>query len=171
MSKKDLPSINDYLGSNDLPSYKDLMGKKEVFPSVEEYISESNQNIIEEDTQTTENVDDGSSLEVVDLIKAPEWSELVRLVNDVRKNIPEIPEIKYYDTELCEISEKIVEIQENLSLFDVKSDKIYELDERNEELKVKLSEIESKYPKFQKLSIMIQILNQFVNKFNKFLKD
>tara|TARA_B100001142_G_scaffold131600_1_gene133165 strand:+ start:33974 stop:36625 length:2652 start_codon:yes stop_codon:yes gene_type:complete len=146
MSKKDLPSINDYLGSNDLPSYKDLMGKKEVFPSVEEYISESNQNIIEEDTQTTENVDDGSSLEVVDLIKAPEWSELVRLVNDVRKNIPEIPEIKYYDTELCEISEKIVEIQENLSLFDVKSDKIYELDERNEELKVKLSEIESKIP-------------------------
>ena len=146
MSKKDLPSINDYLGSNDLPSYKDLIGKKEILPSVEEYISESNQNIIEEDTQTTENVDDGSSLEVSDLVKAPEWSELVRLVNDVRKNIPEIPEIKYYDTELCQISEQIVKIQENLSLFDVKSDKIYELDERNEELKVKLSEIESKIP-------------------------
>lgn len=146
MSKEELPSINDYLGDGDLPSYKDFLEKKEELPSVEEYISESNQNHIEEETQTIENADGESFLEVIDVVKAPEWAELVRLVNDVRKNIPEIPEIKYYDTELYEISEKIVKIQENLSLFNVKSDKIYELDERNEEFKVKLSEIESKIP-------------------------
>ena len=146
MSKEELPSINDYLGDGDLPSYKDFLEKKEELPSVEEYIAESNHNTLEEETQTIENADGESFLEVIDVVKAPEWAELVRLVNDVRKNIPEIPEIKYYDTELYEISEKIVKIQENLSLFNVKSDKIYELDERNEEFKVKLSEIESKIP-------------------------
>ena len=52
-------------------------------------------------------------MEVTDVVKAPEWSELVRLVNDVRKDIPEIPEIKYYDDQLEEISEKIAEIQSN----------------------------------------------------------
>ena len=146
MSKEELPSINDYLGDGDLPSYKDFLEKKEELPSVEEYIAESNHNTLKEETQTIENADGESFLEVIDVVKAPEWAELVRLVNDVRKNIPEIPEIKYYDTELYEISEKIVKIQENLSLFNVKSDKIYELDERNEEFKVKLSEIESKIP-------------------------
>jgi hypothetical protein len=142
MSKEELPSINDYLGDGDLPSYKDFLEKKEELPSVEEYISESNQNHIEEETQTIENADGESFLEVIDVVKAPEWAELVRLVNDVRKNIPEIPEIKYYDTELCEISEKILQIQQDY----VKSDKIDVLSVQNEEFEGKLSEIESKIP-------------------------
>lgn len=146
MSKDELPSINDVLGDNNLPSYKDFIEKKEELPSVKEYISESNQNTVEEETQTIEDANGESFLEVSDIVNAPEWSELVRLVNDVRKDIPEIPEIKYYDSELSEICEKIIEIQENLSRFDVKSDKIYELNEKNEEFEVKLSEIESKIP-------------------------
>ena len=146
MSKDELPSINDYLKESDLPSYKDFMEKKKELPSVEDYITETNQNYIQEETQTIEDVNGESFLEVSDIVNAPEWSELVRLVNDVRKDIPEIPEIKYYDSELSEICEKIIEIQENLSRFDVKSDKIHELNEKNEEFEVKLSEIESKIP-------------------------
>ena len=142
MSKEELPSINDYLDGSDLPSYKDFLEKKEDLPSVEEYISESNQNTFEEETQTIENVDGESFLEVIDVVKAPEWAELVRLVNDVRKNIPEIPEIKYYDTELCEISEKILQIEQDY----VKSDKIDVLSVQNEEFEGKLSEIELKIP-------------------------
>ena len=79
-------------------------------------------------------------------IKAPEWQELVKLVNDVRKDIPEIPEIKSYDEEIGEISEKIAEIQENFSQYDLKSDKIYDLKAKNEQFEVKLSEIEQKIP-------------------------
>ena len=146
MSKDELPSINDYMKESDLPSYKDFMEKKKELPSVEDYITETNQNYIQEETQTIEDVNGESFLEVSDIVNAPEWSELVRLVNDVRKDIPEIPEIKYYDRELSDICEKIIEIQENLSRFDVKSDKIYELNEKNEEFEVKLSVIESKIP-------------------------
>jgi uncharacterized protein YkvS len=142
MSKEELPSINDYLEGSDLPSYKDFLEKKEELPSVEEYISESNQNIIEEETQTIENVDGESFLEVIDVVKAPEWSELVRLVNDVRKDIPKIPEIRYYDEQLEEICDKISQIQQDF----VKSDKIDVLNVQNEEFEGKLSEIEAKIP-------------------------
>ena len=39
-------------------------------------------------------------------------TEIIRLINDVRKDIPEIPEIKYYDSELESILEQIKEIPE-----------------------------------------------------------
>ncbi len=142
MSKDELPSINDILGDNNLPSYKDFLEKKEELPSVEEYISESNQNTLEEETQTIEDANGESFLEVTDVIQTPEWSELVRLVNDVRKDIPKIPEIRYYDEQLEEICEKISQIQQDY----VKSDKIDALNVQNENFEGKLSEIEAKIP-------------------------
>ena len=132
MSKDDLPSINDILEDGNLPSYKDFMEKKEELPSVEDYI--------QEETQTIENSDGESFLEVTDVIQAPEWSELVRLVNDVRKDIPKIPEIRYYDEQLEEISAQIEKIQEDYTT----SDNTISL--QNEELGNKLSDIESKIP-------------------------
>jgi hypothetical protein len=133
-NKEDLPSINDYLEDSNLPSYKDFIEEKHQLPSVEDYISESPKEEVLVEEQ--ENIDPVLSE------TAPEWAELVRLVNDVRKNIPEIPEIKYYDTELCEISEKILQIEQDY----VKSDKIDVLSVQNEEFEGKLSEIESKIP-------------------------
>jgi len=142
MSKKeDLPSINEYLEDSNLPSYKDFIEEEKELPSVEEYKTYP----LEED-QTIEDANGNTFAEVIDVIKVPEWQELVKLVNDVRKDIPQIPEIKSYDEEIGEISEKIAEIQENFSLYDVKSDKIYALKAQNEEFEVKLSQIEQKIP-------------------------
>ena len=143
MSKKeDLPSINDIVEDTNLPSYKDFIENNEELPSVDEYKTES----LEEDNQTIENANGETFAEIIDVVKAPEWQELLTLVNKVREDIPKIPEIKYYDDELGDLSEKITEIQENLSRFDLKSDKIYHLDAKNEEFEVKLNEIESKIP-------------------------
>jgi len=142
MSKKeDLPSINDYLEDNELPSYKNFIEEEKELPSVEEYKTYP----LEED-QTIEDANGNTFAEVIDVVKAPEWQELVKLVNDVRKQIPEIPEIKSYDDEIGQISEKIAEIQENFSQYDLKSDKIYDLRAKNEEFEVKLTEIEQKIP-------------------------
>ena len=138
-NKEDLPSINDYLEDSELPSYKDFIEEEKELPSVEEYKTH-----IEE--ETIEDANGNTFAEVIDVIKAPEWQELVKLVNDVRKDIPEIPEIKSYDQEIGEISEKIAEIQENFSQYDLKSDKIYDLKAKNEQFEVKLSEIEQKIP-------------------------
>ena len=134
---------------NNLPSYRDFMENPDDLPSVEEFKEENLPSVedflektVEEETQTIENSDGESFLEVTDVVQAPEWTELVRLVNDVRKDIPEIPEIKYYDDQLEEISANIAQIQSNY----VKTDKIDVLSVQNEEFDGKLSEIESKIP-------------------------
>ncbi len=147
MSKKeDLPSINDYLEDNELPSYKDFIEEEKELPSVEEYKTYP----LEED-QTIEDANGNAFAEVIDVIKAPEWGELVKLVNDVRKEIPQIPEIKTYDEEIGQISEKIAEIQENFSQYDLKSDKIYDLRSKNEQFEEKLTQIEEKIPEIPEI--------------------
>ena len=171
MSKDELPSINDILGDNNLPSYKDFLEKKEELPSVEEYITESNQNTVEEETQTIENADGESFLEVVDVVKAPEWAELVRLVNDVRKDIPQIPEIKSYDDELSNICEQITQIQTNFSLLDAKSDKITDLSAQNEEFEGKLTEIESKIPEIPEIRYYDEDIRFIYDKISRIKED
>jgi len=137
MSNEDLPSINDIVEENNLPSYKDFIEEKEL-PSVEDYITESpKEEILVEEI---ENINPA-------LVEtAPEWAELVRLVNDLRKEIPEIPEIKYYDEELSDLSSKLTHIEEYFTQFDQKSNKIDDLDVKNEHFEEKLTEIESKIP-------------------------
>jgi len=132
-----LPSYRDFIENpDDLPSLGDF--KEENLPSVDDFY----QKPVEEETQTIENSDGESFLEVTDVVQVPEWSELVRLVNDVRKDIPKIPEIKYYDEQLEDICAQIEQIQGNYA----KTDKIDVLSVQNEEFEGKLSEIESKIP-------------------------
>ena len=105
MSKEDLPSIDD-LANNDLPSIEDFITeeKAEELPSVEDYIE------LEESTQTIEDADGNTFAEIQDII--PPWPELVRMINDVRSDIPDIPEVKYYDKELEDLAEQISNLPE-----------------------------------------------------------
>ena len=92
MSREDLPSIDDYIVDlNNLPSVEDYLTEEveTELPSVEEYIE------IEEAVQTIEDAEGNTFAEVEDII--PPFPELIRLINDVRRDIPDIPEIKYYD--------------------------------------------------------------------------
>ena len=109
-----LPSINDWDDSKELPSVEDFLKEEveEELPSVEDYIEE--EEVKEEDTVTIEDANGDPFLEVTDVVKAPEWSELVRMVNDVRESIPDIPEIKYYDEELKQLAEHIEQVSENI---------------------------------------------------------
>ena len=143
---ENLPSVNDFLeNQEDLPSLESF--KEENLPSLEEFVTTPK----EEDSVTIEDANGESFLEVIDVVKAPEWQELVRLVNDVRKDIPEIPEIKYYDEELEQLGQKIREIQDNVSFFDQKSSKIGDLDSNISEIWEKLPEIESKIPEIPEI--------------------
>ncbi len=95
MSKEELPSIDDEIIS-DLPSVEDFITEEnaEELPSVEEYIEK------EEVVETVEE----------EVEQATDLTEIVRLINDVRKDIPDIPEVKYYDAELeklCEIVDQV----------------------------------------------------------------
>ena len=103
---KDLPSYEDFDGDGSLPSIEDYITEEnaEELPSVEDYIE------IEEETQTIEDADGNAFAEVKDII--PPFPELIRLINDVRKDIPDIPEVKYYDRELEDLAEQISQLPE-----------------------------------------------------------
>ena len=103
---KDLPSFEDFDGDESLPSIEDYITEEnaEELPSVEDYIE------IEEETQTIEDADGNTFAEVKDIV--PPFPELIRLINDVREEIPDIPEIKYYDKELEELAEQISQLPE-----------------------------------------------------------
>ena len=108
---KDLPSYEDFDGDESLPSIEDYITEEnaEELPSVEDFIEEEKE-VISEETVTIEDADGNTFAEVKDIV--PPFPELIRLINDVREEIPDIPEIKYYDKELEELAEQISQLPE-----------------------------------------------------------
>ena len=135
---KNLPSIDDFTESlEELPSVAELL-EEEDLPSVEGYIE------VEEEVQTIENSDGETFAEVKDIV--PPWPELLRLVNDVKESIPEIPEIKSYDNELQELLTHIEQVKE--SIPEVPEVRYYE--DQIEALKEDIDGVRSDIPKFPK---------------------
>ena len=88
-----LPSMDDFLHEEQLPSVEDYIEKEEVVEEIEETVEP-------EEVEST-----------VDL------TEILRLISDVRKDIPEIPEIKEYDAELAAICEVIDDLREQIPVI------------------------------------------------------
>ena len=114
MSNKDLPSIDEFAEDlSNLPSIDEFITEEmqEDLPSVENFI-EKEQEIITEQTQTIEDVNGDTFAEIQDIV--PPWPELVKMVNDIRADIPDIPEIKYYDKELEQLAEQISQVRNEI---------------------------------------------------------
>ena len=112
MSKKDLPSVNDFSEDNsELPSINDYLAEEvnENLPSAEDFIEKEE---LVEETQTIEDLNGEPFAEIEDIV--PPWPELLRLINNVREEIPDIPEIKYYDKELEQLVEEIARVREDI---------------------------------------------------------
>lgn len=109
---KDLPSVEDFAEDNsNLPSINDYLTEEnaEELPSVEDYI-EKEEEILTEATQTIQDANGETFAEIKDIV--PPWPELIRMINNIREEIPDIPEIKYYDKELEELAEQISSLPE-----------------------------------------------------------
>jgi len=97
-NKNNLPSINDFAGNyDDLPSIKEYLKE-----STSEEPVEKEEVLLEEVKEEKNTNSDGVLVEVL------------RLISDVRKDIPKVPEVKYYDEELEKLSEEIVRIREEV---------------------------------------------------------
>ena len=94
---ENLPSIEDLVEGSELPSLEEFIEKEK--DEVEEIIEEVD---IEEEA-----IDDKISVESL--------GEILRLISDVRKDIPDIPEIKCYDQELKELSEHLWEVKRSVA--------------------------------------------------------
>ena len=121
MSEK-LPSYEDFIvDPKNLPSIDDLI-IEEKLPSVDDFIEPPRP---EEEIADLYNADSadydfgsvGAGNTAIDtgpcsIEETQDLTEIIRLISDVRKDIPEIPEIKYYDDELKSILERIEGIPE-----------------------------------------------------------
>tara|TARA_B100001778_G_scaffold266333_1_gene227434 strand:+ start:25 stop:3210 length:3186 start_codon:yes stop_codon:yes gene_type:complete len=154
MSEGNIPSINDFLNKNeDLPSVEDFIeGHKK------EEIVEEKQIPIKEEVNQNDLLLENAISKIVD---SQNLTEVLRLIGDIRKDIPEIPEVKYYDTELKELSEQILEVQKNIS--EVPEVKYYD-----DEIKIIKEEFEEyKSESFLENAIKIQWNKWFGETFNK----
>ena len=103
-----LPSIDQFY--EELPSVDDLI-TEEKLPSVDEFIEppRPEEEIADAIQKSEEPIDTAPcSIEEQDL------TEVIRLINDVRRDIPEIPEIKYYDEQLETLTGYVEEIKESI---------------------------------------------------------
>ena len=111
MSEGNIPSIDDFLiKSNDNPSIENFTEQSEL-PSIEDFKEKKEV----EDTEPVVLEEEVKEIEEKQLLtETQDLTEVLRLINDVRKDIPEIPQVKYYDDELKQLSEQIEEVQRNI---------------------------------------------------------
>ena len=102
MSDK-LPSI-DNLPESELPSVDEFIKEEKELPSIDEFV--------ETEEEVTEEPPDTAPCSIEE--EAQDLTEIVRLINDVRKDIPNIPEIKYYDDELEKLIEQVEEVRNSI---------------------------------------------------------
>jgi len=133
---KELPSVEDFTNNKNLPSINDFLVEEvvEQLPSVEDYIEKDEiEEIVEE--PVAEETESSTDL-----------TEIIRLINDVRKDIPEIPEIKYYDTELEKLCEIVDQVRSEIP--EIPEIRYYE--EEIERLEQNIQQVRSEIPKFPK---------------------
>ena len=98
-----LPSIDDYK-VEELPSLESVLSEHQL-PSVEEFKEKE-----EEELLTEEVIEPEPEIEV----ETQDLTEVLHLINAVRKDIPHIPEIKYYDDQLEELTTSIESLKVSL---------------------------------------------------------
>jgi len=120
-----LPSIDDFI--EELPSIDEVI-KEENLPSVDEFIEKEEEEVVEEkkecgegeyfcnDEQKCKPIPKGHKvLADGELVKeSQDLTEVLQLINAVRRDIPQIPEIKYYDEELKDLAERIHNVKEGI---------------------------------------------------------
>jgi len=138
-----LPSIDEFYP--ELPSVDDLI-TEEKLPSVDEFIEPPRPE--EEIADAIRQSDKEEPVDTAPCSIEEQYTEFVRLVNDVREDIPEIPEIKYYDEQIAELSTTIEEVRE--SIPEVPEQRTYDeeiaaicglIDELKEEVRTNAAEI------------------------------
>ena len=108
MSDK-LPSIDDLPKSN-LPSFDEFIAEEKELPSVQDFV----ENPDESDEIEAEKEEDEAPGTPCSVEESQDLTEIVRLINDVRKDIPDIPEIKYYDEELERLTEQVELVRDSI---------------------------------------------------------
>lgn len=138
---KELPSIEDFANNNNLPSIDEFIIEEvdQQLPSVEDYIEKEEVDLNEESINVSG--DFNGTLIVGDSKDQENQSEgyliakILELISEVRKDIPEIPEIKYYDEELERLCEIVDQVRSEIPEVRYYEEDIERLEENIQEVK------------------------------------
>ena len=138
ITEEKLPSVDQVIIETKLPSVDEVI-IEEKLPSVDEFI---------EPPRPEEEIADAikeSEEEIVDTAPCSieeQYDGVIKLIDEVRQDIPEIPEIKYYDEQLEELTAYVEEVKENIPTYDVEISAICDLiDELKEEVRTNAASI------------------------------
>ena len=135
-----LPSVDQVIVEGKLPSVDEVI-IEEKLPSVEEYIEPPRPE--EEIADAIRQSEDEE--EIIDTAPCSieeQYDGVIKLIDEVRQDIPEIPEIKYYDEQLEELTAYVEEVKENIPTYDVEISAICDLiDELKEEVRTNAASI------------------------------
>ena len=142
--KNNLPSVDVIIDESNLPSVDELIEENNL-PSVDDFIEpprpeEEIADLINADSADYDFRSVGAGNTAIDtspcsIEETQNLTEIIQLINDVRKDIPEIPEIRYYDSELESILEQIKEIPQ-VRYYDKEIEAVCEqIDSVKEEIK------------------------------------
>ena len=166
-----LPSIDDYK-TEELPSLDSVLEEYQL-PSVEDFKEE----VKEEEVLTEEVVEEVLVLEEKVEPRQQDLTEVLHLINAVRKDIPEIPEIKYYDDELEKLSTYIEEVKQDIpEIPEIKyyDENITSIEERISLLKEEIENLpEVKYYEddLQSLKENIDSVKESIPRFPKWVNE
>ena len=171
---EDLPSINDFIeDTSQLPSLNEEVESE--LPSVEDFI-EKEEKVLTEEVQplVVENTDNSTEV-IVQLIETvrnsipevksydKELYELMNLIEEVRKEIPvvpeppEMPEVRYYDDQISDLQESIVGVRD--SIPEVPEVRYY--DEQISQLQESIEEVKERdIPDFRWISKSFSVINE-----------
>ena len=112
-----LPSVDQVIVEGKLPSVDEVI-IEEKLPSVDDYIEppRPEEEIADAIRQSEEN-----EKEIIDTAPCSieeQYDGVIKLIDEVRQDIPEIPEIKYYDEQLEELTAYVEEVKENIPTYD-----------------------------------------------------
>jgi len=164
MLKEDLPSIEDFKKDySNLPSIEEFIIEEvnEDLPSIEDFI-EKEPEILEESVETIED----SFIDEVKDISSP-FPELIRLINDVRKDIPDIPEIKSYDEELQNLTERINQVKDEIPEVKYYESEIEAICDQIDLVKEHISNSISELPEVKYYDEQIKTLEDRLNLINQ----
>ena len=111
-----LPSVDQVIVEGKLPSVDEVI-IEEKLPSVDEYIEPPRPE--EEIADAIRQSEDEE--EIIDTAPCSieeQYDGVIKLIDEVRQDIPEIPEIKYYDEQLEELTAYVEEVKENIPTYD-----------------------------------------------------
>ena len=112
-----LPSVDQVIVEGKLPSVDEVI-IEEKLPSVDEYIEppRPEEEIADAIRQSEENEEE--PIDTAPCSIEEQYDGVIKLIDEVRQDIPEIPEIKYYDEQLEELTAYVEEVKENIPTYD-----------------------------------------------------